>query len=1019
MKKILKNKVFLITAALAMLLGFLMNPLISDAQQGGQASFLLLTGSGDKYIKPVNNLWGLQWPGLATSTTGCLSVSATGWISANGSPCGSGSGGSTVIATSSVPTVGSLAYWTDNGYPSKLGSVATSSVSLGLGLSGSVIGVGTGQSLSIATSSLYSGTTGQFPYFSGTNTITATSSIFLASNGRIGIGTTSPSGLLHVYSTGSALPSFYLETSNASSDTLVLEYSGGTPGTNGKWGIRPFIQGVSNGGLEFRDLLNGTRPLVILNDMIGISSTSPRAQLSISQASTTNALLIGVQGSSTPSLIVRSANANGYVGIGTSTPGTMFSIGNTDGINFVPGASTTATSTIPGNLRLYGNLAVGAGTTWIRDNATSTFNGGVFGNDFCTLTKCLSSAGAGSVTSVTGTADRITSTGGATPAIDIAATYVGQTSITTLGTITTGVWNGTAIANANLANSTISGIALGDNLADLTATNSTLTFSGAYNGGTARTIGLNLNNTNIWTALQQFSANASTTQISAGSAYFGTTATTTISSNGSITTAANSILTLGTTTAGTLKTTSAGLVYVDTAVLANYFTNSGIYTYLSTGEKLGIGTTSPFGIFSIATTSIPVIATTTYSTAGTETYVPPTGYSYLKYYMWGGGGGGNYFNGGGAGAGAYVTGIFAGATTSVQIKIAAGGTANSGGGSGGSGAASGGNGSGHGGGGGGSSSFGGNVAYACGGGGGGEGPGAGLAASGTSGGAGGAGTGGSNAGGGGGCATAGSAGSGATGGTGGTGGTPAVGTSGNGNTNNGGGSSAGFSGNGNNGGSGTGGLGSGGAAAGAAGSGLDSGGGGNVSQSGGQPGGGGGGGNPPGAQGGDGKVVIVAVTMSQPITLYTSGQGTDFVMYAGGITSIGTSTPNASQFNVTNTAGAAFITTIQGAIGSVLYFFERIDAVGHIYTSGPVPTVNSCTGFSAGTGSNDRNGIITMTSGTSCAFNFAKAWDAAPTCVITPGSAASTVRIQTTATVLTATFGTANTSFHYICQGQK
>jgi hypothetical protein len=53
-------------------------------------------------------------------------------------------------------------------------------------------------------------------------------------------------------------------------------------------------------------------------------------------------------------------------------------------------------------------------------------------------------AGTG-VTSVSGTANRITSTGGTTPVIDIAATYVGQTSITTLGTIATGVWNGTAI----------------------------------------------------------------------------------------------------------------------------------------------------------------------------------------------------------------------------------------------------------------------------------------------------------------------------------------------------------------------------------------------------------------------------------------------------------------------------------------------------------------------------------------------------------------------------------------------
>jgi hypothetical protein len=42
------------------------------------------------------------------------------------------------------------------------------------------------------------------------------------------------------------------------------------------------------------------------------------------------------------------------------------------------------------------------------------------------------------VTSVTGTTNRITSTGGTTPVIDISASYVGQSSITTLGTVTSG-----------------------------------------------------------------------------------------------------------------------------------------------------------------------------------------------------------------------------------------------------------------------------------------------------------------------------------------------------------------------------------------------------------------------------------------------------------------------------------------------------------------------------------------------------------------------------------------------------
>ena len=60
------------------------------------------------------------------------------------------------------------------------------------------------------------------------------------------------------------------------------------------------------------------------------------------------------------------------------------------------------------------------------------------------------SVGSGSVTGVTGTANRITATVSTTnPTIDIASTYVGQASITTLGTITSGTWNGTTVGVAN------------------------------------------------------------------------------------------------------------------------------------------------------------------------------------------------------------------------------------------------------------------------------------------------------------------------------------------------------------------------------------------------------------------------------------------------------------------------------------------------------------------------------------------------------------------------------------------
>ena len=91
---------------------------------------------------------------------------------------------------------------------------------------------------------------------------------------------------------------------------------------------------------------------------------------------------------------------------------------------------------------------------------------------------------------------------------------------------------------------------------------------------------------------------------------------------------------------------------------------------------------------------------------------------------------------------------------------------------------------------------------------------------------------------------------------------------------------------------------------------------------------------------------------------------------------------------------------------------------GHItYTSSSTPTNNACTGFALATGSDDIVGRVTFTSATSCAINFGTAFANAPFCVISPGSAASTVEAATTTAVLTATFGTAQTAMSWICYG--
>lgn len=86
-------------------------------------------------------------------------------------------------------------------------------------------------------------------------------------------------------------------------------------------------------------------------------------------------------------------------------------------------------------------------------------NGGIeISADNLQLKSSLAGAGltyTSGVLDVVGTANRITVNA---DSIDIASTYVGQTSITTLGTITTGTWTGSVIADTYIANDlTISG----------------------------------------------------------------------------------------------------------------------------------------------------------------------------------------------------------------------------------------------------------------------------------------------------------------------------------------------------------------------------------------------------------------------------------------------------------------------------------------------------------------------------------------------------------------------------------
>jgi hypothetical protein len=120
----------------------------------------------------------------------------------------------------------------------------------------------------------------------------------------------------------------------------------------------------------------------------------------------------------------RSSDANGTADTGELTSGT-FTFVEEGTVNFDSGFVVSTDGTI----------TVGTtGITWTQFSGAGSFEAG----------DGLSKSG--TQVNVNVTADRTAITA---DAIDISANYVGQSSITTLGTITTGVWNGTDVAVAD------------------------------------------------------------------------------------------------------------------------------------------------------------------------------------------------------------------------------------------------------------------------------------------------------------------------------------------------------------------------------------------------------------------------------------------------------------------------------------------------------------------------------------------------------------------------------------------
>ena len=216
----------------------------------------------------------------------------------------------------------------------------------------------------------------------------------------------------------------------------------------------------------------------------------------------------------------------------------------------------------------------------------------------------------GTVTGVTGTASRITIGGtAAAPTVDIASAYVGQNTITTLGTVTTGTWSG------------LFGAVSGANLTSLTAGNLAGTIPSTVLGNSTHYLGttaLTLNRASANQALTgissvAFPGSSSGTATLQASATAGTptlalpTSTGTLIGTGDTGTITNTMLAAGTidlTTkvTGTLPVskggTGTGTAFTQGSALfagasGTYAQDNSYFFYDATNHRLGLGNAAP------------------------------------------------------------------------------------------------------------------------------------------------------------------------------------------------------------------------------------------------------------------------------------------------------------------------------------------------------------------------------------------------------------------------------------------
>jgi hypothetical protein len=346
--------------------------------------------------------------------------------------------------TNSAVTIGSTSV--------SLGATATTIAGLSSVTSTSFVGALTGNAstaTTLATARAINGVN-----FDGSAAITVTAAAGTLSGNTLNSGVTASS----LTSVGTIATGVWNGT------TIAVAY-GGTGTNSGSitgTGALTFTAGGSNTNVNL--VPNGTGIVDVGGKRVGNAATPTQSTDLTTKAyvdSMSNGLDVKASVRAATTANITLSNTQTVDGVALSVGDRVLvknqSTGSQNGIYVVASGSWTRATDFDNSP----DVEVSPGTFFfVEEGTTQADNGYVVSNDTAitigtTAITFSQFSGAGQITAgagltksgntldVVGTADRITV---ATDSVDIASTYVGQTSITTLGTIGTGVWQGTIVA---------------------------------------------------------------------------------------------------------------------------------------------------------------------------------------------------------------------------------------------------------------------------------------------------------------------------------------------------------------------------------------------------------------------------------------------------------------------------------------------------------------------------------------------------------------------------------------------